>query len=52
MKKNAITVYPAVITKHTDATPNIQREHLLYPIPAKEFENNPKLTPKDQNEGY
>jgi hypothetical protein len=27
-------------------------KHLLYPIPAKEFENNPALKPADQNEGY
>lgn len=41
-----------VKANNIDATPNIQQKHLLYPIPAKEFENNPKLTPKDQNPGY
>lgn len=35
-----------------DAAPNMLAKHLLYPIPAKEFENNPALQPADQNEGY
>lgn len=35
-----------------DAAPNMLPKHLLYPIPAKEFENNPALKPADQNEGY
>ncbi|SFE43457.1 Starch-binding associating with outer membrane [Chitinophaga sp. CF118] len=35
-----------------DAAPNMLPKHLLYPIPAKEFENNPALKPADQNPGY
>ena len=35
-----------------DAATNMLPKHLLYPIPAKEFENNPALQPADQNEGY
>lgn len=35
-----------------DAAPNMLAKHLLYPIPAKEFENNSALQPADQNEGY
>jgi len=50
--KRTGTLLNTVKANNPDAAPNIQSRHLLYPIPAKEFENNPKLTPKDQNEGY
>lgn len=50
--KRTGTLLNTVKANNPDATPNMQTKHLLYPIPAKEFENNPRLTPKDQNEGY
>lgn len=50
--KRTGTLLNVVKANNPDATPNIQARHLLYPIPAREFENNPKLTPADQNEGY
>jgi hypothetical protein len=50
--KRTGTLLNIVKANNPDATPNILAKHLLYPIPAREFENNPKLTPEDQNEGY
>lgn len=50
--KRTNTLLDMVKANNPDATPNLQPKHLLYPIPAKEFENNPRLTPKDQNTGY
>jgi hypothetical protein len=35
-----------------DAAPNMGSKHQLYPIPAREFENNQSLKPADQNSGY
>jgi hypothetical protein len=35
-----------------DAAANMTNKNLLYPLPTKEFENNPALKPGDQNPGY
>lgn len=40
------------IAHNIDAAPNMTQKNLLYPIPTKEFENNPSLKPADQNPGY
>lgn len=50
--KRTGTLLNTVKAHNPDATPNIQTKHLLYPIPAREFENNQRLTPEDQNAGY
>jgi hypothetical protein len=50
--KRTGTLLNTVKAYNPDAAPNMQTKHLLYPIPAKEFENNPRLKPEDQNTGY
>jgi hypothetical protein len=37
---------------NVDATANMSDKHLLYPLPAREFETNAALKPSDQNPGY
>jgi hypothetical protein len=50
--KRTGTLLAEVKAHNPDATPNMQQKHLLYPIPAREFENNAALQPSDQNPGY
>jgi hypothetical protein len=50
--KRTGTLLDSTKAHNIDAAPNMLPKHLLYPIPAKEFENNPALKPADQNEGY
>lgn len=50
--KRTGTLLAEVKAHNPDATPNMQEKHLLYPIPAREFENNAALQPSDQNPGY
>ena len=50
--KRTGTLLNTVKAYNPDAASNMQAKHVLYPIPAKEFENNPRLKPEDQNTGY
>lgn len=50
--KRSGTLLAEVKAHNPDAAPNMQEKHLLYPIPAREFENNAALQPSDQNPGY
>ena len=50
--KRTGTLLTEVKAHNPDAAPNMQEKHLLYPVPAREFENNAALQPSDQNPGY
>lgn len=50
--KRTGTLLAGVKAHNPDAAENIQEKHLLYPIPAREFESNTALQPADQNPGY